>query len=95
MSPAVYAYYLQILHDLQEYFELPSTAAELKILDWKFLNPKNQDLLPLLIEEEPYYYATQLVYEELEPDKWHLRTANPKNYQYCDQFIKVMQCDSA
>ena len=91
MSPAVYAYYWQILHDLQTYFNLSSADAARKILDWKYLDTKNEDLLPMLREESPYYYAAQLVYGPVEPQTWHLRTARPKDYQYCDTYKKLMR----
>ena len=91
MSPAVYAYYWQILHDLQRYFNLSSTAAAKTILDWKYLDTKNEDLLHVLRTESPFYYAAQLIYGPLEPQTWHLRAGKPKDYKYCDAYTTLMR----
>eukprot|EP01084_Bolivina_argentea_P264647 448363_1 len=93
-NSACYAYYYQIIADLQTYYNMNDEAAHHAIYDrWIYLhlNSDTMDLLDILQTESPFYYATGIALQD-DPD-WIHKTYTPSNYNFCEEYKMLMASD--
>lgn len=94
VNTACYAYYYQIISDLQSYYRMNEKQAHKAIYEkWIYLHLKidNMELLDILEQEPPFYYATAIALAETD-NNWVHKTEAPPNYQFCEEY-KLLTTD--